>query len=176
MYFAGIDPGLSGALGIVDADGAFVLVADAPVSAIPIARSRRIQDGLGGTKTRQVQGIKRVFIPTAMLDALPRDLRLIAIEEVGTRPGESPIAAYSFGFGRGLWVMAATVLRIPLIEPRPQVWKKMFGLPADKEAVRLLALKRWPEAATMLCRKRDEGRAEALYLAEYARHHTTPGA
>ena len=43
-----------------------------------------------------------------------------------------------------------------------------MGLPtgADKETSRAMALRLWPSLASSLARKRDEGRAEALLLAE----------
>ena len=175
--FVGIDPGLSGALAVLDETGAFCGVLDAPVTTVPVMRTRQIKDAAGavtGKRAKRVRGERTVLVPAAMSSALigAEDegvVRMVAIEETGTRPKESPIAAYSFGFGRGLWVMATVMLRFPLIEPRPQEWKGFLKLPADKEAVRLRALKRWPAAGALLARKKDEGRAEALYLAEYAR-------
>jgi hypothetical protein len=175
QVFVGVDPGLHGAMAVLDQAGAFCAVVDAPTSTVAVMRTRQIKDAAGVvTGKRAKRGEKTVLVPLAMGAILQgvRDtgaIGLVAIEEVGTRPGESPIAAYSFGFGRGLWVMAAVMLECPLIEPRPQEWKGFLKLPADKEAVRLRALKRWPAAAQSLARKKDEGRAEALFLAEFAR-------
>jgi hypothetical protein len=175
MRFLGIDPGLHGALAVLDKTGGFCGVLDAPITTVAVMRTRHIKDETGTvTGKRAKRGEKAVLVPGAIASLLigteEEDVvGMVAIEETGTRPKESPIAAYSFGFGRGLWVMATVMLRFPLIEPRPQEWKGLLKLPADKEAVRLRALKRWPAAAEFLARKRDEGRAEALFLAEFAR-------
>jgi hypothetical protein len=49
----------------------------------------------------------------------------------------------------------------------PQKWKKDMGLTSDKNESLTMARELWPNAP--LTRKMDNGRAEALLMAEWAR-------
>jgi len=61
-------------------------------------------------------------------------------------------------------------LNIPTTFVTPQKWKKFWGLKgSDKERSRSLAVRRYPEIASMLARKLDHGRAEAALIAGYGR-------
>lgn len=88
------------------------------------------------------------------------------IEHVGSMPGQGIASTFKFGasFGAVLGVIAA--LQIPHHLVRPQKWKKHFGLSADKERSRALALRLWPSSEAF-ARKKDEGRAEAALIARY---------
>jgi crossover junction endodeoxyribonuclease RuvC len=55
----------------------------------------------------------------------------------------------------------------PLHLVTPAKWKRYFGLDADKEKSRALALRLWPSRSDLFTRKRDHGRAEAALLARY---------
>jgi crossover junction endodeoxyribonuclease RuvC len=50
---------------------------------------------------------------------------------------------------------------------RPRAWKKDMGLTADKDESLSMARELWPDAP--LARKKDNGRAEALLIAEWLR-------
>jgi crossover junction endodeoxyribonuclease RuvC len=56
---------------------------------------------------------------------------------------------------------------IPLHLVSPAKWKRAYGLDADKEKSRALALRLWPARADLFGRKRDHGRAEAALIARY---------
>ncbi len=59
-------------------------------------------------------------------------------------------------------------LNIPITFVTPQTWKKFYGLKGpDKEQSRALAIRRFPEAAGLIQRKLDHGRAESMLLAAY---------
>lgn len=88
------------------------------------------------------------------------------VEHVGSMRGQGVASTFKFGtaFGAALGIIAA--LQIPLHLVRPQKWKKHFGLNADKERSRALALRFWP-SSDAFARKKDEGRAEAALIARY---------
>ena len=53
----------------------------------------------------------------------------------------------------------------------PQKWKKDMGLTSDKNESLTMARELWP--ITPLARKKDNGRAEALLMAEWLRRQDT---
>lgn len=87
------------------------------------------------------------------------------IERVGSFPGQGVASSFKFGMGTGLIHGVVAALGLQRIEVAPSVWKRHFGLGAEKEAARALAIKRFPAVAAHLVHKRDAGRAEALLLA-----------
>lgn len=149
--FAGIDPGLTGAIGFLDANGGFLAVADMPT--LPTTTGRRAIDPAG------LAGILREHRPGFVL-----------VERVGPRPGEGSSSAFSFGqtYGGILAVLAA--LGIPHDVVQPVAWKRRAGIPAgsDKRASIATAKRLMPGAAGYLTRVKDDGRAEALLLAMQA--------
>jgi crossover junction endodeoxyribonuclease RuvC len=68
----------------------------------------------------------------------------------------------SYGIAKGV----VGSLHIPTINVAPTKWKKHFGLTADKEQARALAISTWPFSEHFR-RKKDNGRAEAALLALY---------
>lgn len=147
-HFVGIDPGIGGAVGVLDAGGQFVAVHDMPT--LPSATGRRQVDA-------------------AALALLVRDLCPVfaLVERVGSRPGEGAVGAFAFGhtFGSITAVLAAVGIPHDLVQPA--VWKRKAGIPAGADkAVSILTAKRLlPAAAPHLERVKDDGRAEALLLA-----------
>lgn len=95
---------------------------------------------------------------------------LAIIESVHAFKGQGVSSSFNFGcaFGIALGVIGAS--KIPLLRVSPQRWKKHFGLDADKEKARALAISKWPSKLEFR-RKRDHNRAEAALLALYG-HQT----
>ena len=92
---------------------------------------------------------------------------LAIVEQVASRPGQGVASAFKFGSGfeivRG--VIAASGVPLHLVSPAK--WKRAYGLDADKEKSRALALRLWPERSDLFGRKKDHGRAEAALIARY---------
>lgn len=91
---------------------------------------------------------------------------LAVVEIVHAMPKQGVSSSFNFGksYGTALGVIGA--LKIPTCHVSPTRWKKYFGLSADKEEARALAISKWP-AALHFRRKKDNGRAEAALLALY---------
>jgi len=68
----------------------------------------------------------------------------------------------AYGVAKGV-IGAAGIRRVDV---SPGKWKRHFGLSADKEAARALAISQWPKSEHFR-RKKDHGRAEAALLALY---------
>lgn len=88
------------------------------------------------------------------------------IEAVHAMPKQGVSSSFRFGraYGTALGVLAA--LRVPTHLVTPQRWKKHFGLSAEKERSRALAIRLWP-ASRHFARKKDTDRAEAALIARY---------
>jgi crossover junction endodeoxyribonuclease RuvC len=89
------------------------------------------------------------------------------IEQVGPMPKQGASSGFRFGMGVGLIRGVLSAHLVPVIQVHSTKWKRFYGLHADKEASRALAIRLFPEAAPSLTRKKDHGRAEALLLAHW---------
>jgi crossover junction endodeoxyribonuclease RuvC len=152
----GVDPGLTGALALVETEGPrLVAVLDMPViryGKATIIDGARILDWLDG-----------------------RGISAIVIEDVHSMPangltGRRQGIASTFAFGRAVGGVEAvlTAIGVPMIHARPQVWKKRAGLGKDKLASLDLARLRFGPREEFR-RKKDEGRAESCLIALYGR-------
>lgn len=155
-YVIGADPGVSGAIAILTADGELVAVHDMPVFAV----ERR---AAGKTKTKR-------HVNAYELSALlaPYSGGRVMKEQVGAMRHDGVSSAFQFGKADGVLegVIGAHEFRMETV--RPQEWKKHFRITADKDQARLLAVRRWPAMAEFFKRKLDAGRAEAALIGLYA--------
>ncbi len=91
---------------------------------------------------------------------------LAVIEQVSAMPKQGVSSTFKFGVAYGMARGVAGALFIPQRYVTPGKWKRFYGLPADKEKARELAINTWP-ASEHFRRKKDHGRAEAALLAKY---------
>jgi len=70
-----------------------------------------------------------------------------------------------------MWEGIIATLGLSLEMPSPQRWKKemLADQGKEKDASRFKAMQLFPTVAGQLNRKKDDGRAEALLMAEYGR-------
>lgn len=152
MKIAGIDPGVTGAVAIIQ-EGTPPKIFDTPAVTLhkPGGKSRTEYDLQGMAKILQDEHPDKVIIE----EIQPMQL--------------GSIAAFSIGGGYRAWLMACAMLQIPVVKVSPQKWKKLIGLPkgADKEASRLKALEHFPENYESIKLKKHHNRAEALLIAQY---------
>lgn len=109
-------------------------------------------------------------------EAGPNNLEA-CLEIVGARMKQGYHNAFLQGEGLGLWKALMVALGIPLIVTSPQTWRRAYfnseGLEYDERKQQSIehARELFPKAANMLTRKKDDGRAEALLLAEFCRRN-----
>lgn len=150
--FVGIDPGKKGAL-------AWIHVFDNP----------NIPDSFGF-----VPFDRKEYINTLMELGPSYDIKC-CVEQVHSLPREGVRSVFSFGQNYG-WIMGVLeALEIPYQTVPPNKWKNEFGLLRADKAQSVEVCKRlFPTAIlkrTERCKKDDDGLAESLLLAEYARRH-----
>lgn len=146
--YIAIDPGVSGAVALIDPDGYKVF--DIPV----------MRKGEGFVKyevnARGLQDILREHVnhePMAL------------IERVNAMPGQGGSSMFSLGDSFGACRATLACCRFPYMHVTPSEWKKHYKLSRDKEEARAMAIKMFPEAELHL--KKHVDRAEALLMAAY---------
>lgn len=149
----GIDPGLHGAVAIIEG-GDILLLDDLPTVQFSNARIKHRVDGAS---------------LAALIEPFAGEIQMAVIEKVAARPGEAASGAFSFGYTSGCIAGVLGALRVPVTTVQPASWKKAMGLGASKDLSRSRALELFPQAAGKLARKKDHDRAEALLLAEWCR-------
>ena len=143
-FVLGIDPGVSGAIAFLPLnDLTRVSVEDVPVAG-------------GEINVPALANIIRTYRPA-----------LAVIEKAQSMPkqGVSSVFAYGRSYGDVRGIIGA--LDIPLHLVTPRVWKKAFGLSADKEQCRMFAIRMFPVVAEHFKLRRHHGRAEAALIALY---------
>lgn len=150
----GIDPGLTGAVGMIDDDGRFFIVEDLPV----MPRS-------GSSKSAKVKNQLNGAELARMLRPYARQIRLAIVEQVVARPGQAAATTGSLMHSLGVIEGVLAALAIPCQLVTPTVWKKTMRLGPDKAQALTLAQRKFPEAP--LGRAKDHNRAEALLLAAW---------
>lgn len=156
----GIDPGLSGAACVYDAESHRVLdLLDMPTEAWGTKRHIDIKQLLGWTWKNRCDtcALERV-------QAMPS-----APDAAGHRRGMGAASSFRFGMCYGEVRGAMIAAGLTVIDIPPKQWKDLFELnKRDKDEGRLLAMRLHPEAAERLQRKKDQGRAEAILIARWA--------
>lgn len=147
MYYLGIDPGFSGAWGLIDHNGKYLGCNDLP------------HDGTKILTQAAIDAILPLLMPIDHVDVI--------VESVHAMPGQGVSSTFKFGvaFGGALALAERIEGQCKLISAR--TWKKAMGLSSDKDDSLEMARGLWPQAP--LSRKKDNGRAEALLLAEWGR-------
>jgi crossover junction endodeoxyribonuclease RuvC len=158
-YFLGVDPGLNGALGIVDNTGR-ALVFDAPIL-------HTKAKGKNAKVKRQYQLVQIVRLIRPYCMPAPS---IAVIEQVGSRPEQGVTSMFTMGYGVGIWEMAFTFAGIPLTRISPVKWKNLVlqGVGHDKEAAVLRCQQLYPHIDLNGPHGGiKDGRADALMLATY---------
>lgn len=140
MNYVGIDPGKGGALAVITDDSALVF---------PFNRKSYVN----------------------ILGALRKDSKC-CLERVGAMPGQGVTSMFNFGENFGFIQGVLEANGIPYELVTPQKWKREFGVTGDKNSAVNVCQRLFPEVSllkTERCKKPDDGMAEALLMAEYAR-------
>lgn len=141
MIYVGIDPGKNGALAVIDRNTTIL---------VPFV------DGEYANAIR----------------TLPPQLTKVCLEHVGAMPGQGVTSMFHFGENFGYIRGLLEAFQIPYELVRPQKWKKEFSIAGGKNSSIEVCKRLFPGVSlrrTDRCRKDDDGMAEALLMAEYAR-------
>ena len=151
MKILGIDPGIRGALALIEIDEDDARV----VAAIDIPTI--------GSKAKE-----RVNVLAIQEWILQHGPQHAFIERGPAMPRQGASSGFKFGRSVGAIEAAVTLCAVPLEIIEPSMWKRALRLKGkDKEGSRQQALGMFPHAQQLLARRKDHQRAEAMLIALY---------
>jgi crossover junction endodeoxyribonuclease RuvC len=156
MKIIGIDPGLSGALAVLEGD--HLIVED-----MPIFKAKTRGNDLN------ILGLVDIF------EILGYGVDHAFIELVHSMPQQGVASVFKFGLVYGATKGVIAGCRIPMTEVAPNKWKPEMKLNKDKDRSRARAVELFPNFSHYFARKKDDGRAEAALLAYYGRQKLIQG-
>lgn len=150
----GIDPGCSGALVALDADGAIIDTLLMPTLKV-------------GTKNRVNGAAVRGWLDDLKHEHLCNSWQAF-LEQVGPMPHQQASSMFTFGHAAGLVEGVITGAGIPLTLVTPQAWKKKIGLIGqDKDAARSRAIQLYPGLRELDTKAKGQAIADAILIARH---------
>lgn len=160
MMIVGIDPGLNGAIAIIEPDTREITIFDTPTLSI---KSK--------TKNKNEYDIQKMV---EILSDNAGVIRAVYLEKVHSMPGQGVASMFSMGYGYGLWIGILAALKIPYNLVIPQQWKKkmLAGMTSEEKQNKKTSIIRaqqlYPDAKIFGVKGGGkDGRAEALLIATY---------
>jgi crossover junction endodeoxyribonuclease RuvC len=153
MVIFGIDPGVSGAISILENN-----------KVLDAIEMPTIIDGK--KNKRQVNGaqVVKIIKDQKYLDKE----KIIIVEQVNAMPGQGVTSMFNFGQSFGVIKGISAALEISIYFVRPSKWKKHFDLlKTNKDASRTKAVQIYPYISDKLSRKKDSNKADAILIAKY---------
>ena len=153
MIIFGIDPGISGAISVLE-NKKVIEVFDMPT----------MIDGKKNKK--QVNGAQVTNIIKERLNS--DEEVLIVVEHVHAMPGQGVTSMFNFGQSFGVIKGICSALSLPIYFVRPLKWKRHFNsIKTNKDASRTKVIEIYPEISSKISRKKDSNKADAILIARY---------
>lgn len=146
MIVAGLDPGFSGAIAVINGYG------DCETCDMPVTGEDKL---------------RRISAPRVSEFLHSRDVEFAVIELVNPSPAFGCHGNFKFGGAFFDLLGVLDMLAIPFEPVRSPVWKKAMGVTKDKNTSRRRATELFPRAYQQFERAKDDGRAEAALLAAW---------
>ncbi len=155
MLIIGIDPGINGAICFFE-NGEVKDVVDMPTMAE------------GKKNKRQVNG-RQIFneISSRIKNQDLQNINVV-VEQVSAMPGQGVTSMFNFGQSFGVIKGICSAMQLPLFFVRPAKWKKHFELiNSQKDASRTKAIEMFPKISSILSKKKDSNKADAILIASF---------
>ena len=153
MKIIGIDPGLSGAIAILE-NNKVLSIFDIPV----MSEGKKNKKQLNSAHLAQ-------YIENNILDV---NKTIVVVEQVNAMPGQGVTSMFNFGQTFGAIKGISAALKLPIFFVRPSKWKKHFELlKASKDASRTKTIEMYPSLANKLSRKKDVNKSDAILIARF---------
>ena len=153
MRIIGIDPGLSGAIAVLD-NNKVLKIYDMPVMAE------------GKKNKRQLNSAQLVNIIKENIEN--REETNVVVEQVNAMPGQGVTSMFNFGQTFGAIKGVCAALNLPIFFIRPSKWKKYFELiNSSKDSSRTKAIEMYPSIADQLSKKKDVNKSDAILIARF---------
>ena len=153
MKIFGIDPGLSGAIAILEKKKVLSLF-DMPVMAE------------GKKNKKQLNSAQLVDIIRE--NSIGDDEIVVVVEQVNAMPGQGVTSMFNFGQTFGAIKGVCAALNLPTFFVRPSKWKKYFELiNSSKDSSRTKVIEMYPSLSSQLAKKKDVNKSDAILIARY---------
>ena len=155
MIIIGIDPGITGAISFF-VDGELKDVMDMPTMAS------------GNKNKKQING-SQIFneISLRTQNHKPENINVV-VEQVSAMPGQGVTSMFNFGQSFGVLKGVCAAMQLPIFFVRPAKWKKYYDLiNSQKDSSRVKVIEMFPKFSSMLSRKKDTNKADAILIANY---------
>ena len=153
MKIIGIDPGLSGAIAIMQEKKVINLV-DMPIMSE------------GKKNKRQLNSAQLVKIIKENIEN--NDEIAVIVENVSAMPGQGVTSMFNFGQTFGAIKGICAALELPIFFVRPSKWKKHFDLlNSSKDSSRTKVIEMYPSLSNQLTKKKDVNKSDAILIARF---------
>ena len=153
MKIIGIDPGLSGAIAILE-NNKVLNIFEMPVMSE------------GKKNKRQLNSAQLVKL---LKDNISENEEVsVVVEQVNAMPGQGVTSMFNFGQTFGAIKGVCAALRLPIFFVRPSKWKKHFELiNSSKDSSRTKAIEMYPSLSDGLAKKKDVNKSDAILIARF---------
>ena len=152
MKIIGIDPGLSGAIAILE-NNKVLNVFDMPVMSEGKKNKRQLNSALLSNLIKENIGNAEVAI---------------VVEQVNAMPGQGVTSMFNFGQTFGAIKGICAALELPIFFVRPSKWKKHFDLiNSSKDSSRTKVIEMYPKISNLLSKKKDVNKSDAILIARF---------
>ena len=153
MKIIGIDPGLSGAIAIIQ-DNKVLGIYNMPVMAE------------GKKNKRQINSAQLVNIIKENTKS-NEDIAVV-VEQVNAMPGQGVTSMFNFGQTFGAIKGVCAALKLPIFFVRPSKWKKYFELiNSSKDSSRTKVIEMYPSLSSQKKKKKDVNKSDAILIARF---------
>ena len=153
MIIIGVDPGVSGAICILN-NGKIIELYEMPT----------MIDGKKNKKQVNGAEITNIFQKELVNEKNSK----VIIEHVSAMPGQGVTSKFNFGQSFGVVKGICAALRLPLYFVRPVKWKKHFNLiNSQKDASRTKVIEIFPYISSKISKKKDANKADAILIARF---------
>ena len=153
MKIIGIDPGLSGAIAVLE-DKRVLSIFDMPVMAE------------GKKNKRQLNSAQLVKL---IKDNISKNEEVsVVVKQVNAMPGQGVTSMFNFGQTFGAIKGVCAALGLPIFFVRPSKWKKHFELiNSSKDSSRTKVIEMYPSLSSQLAKKKDVNKSDAILIARF---------
>ena len=153
MRIFGIDPGIAGAIAVLD-DKKIVDVKDLPT----MSEGKKNKRQLNSANLSQ-------YISSNIVDF---NKTVVVVEQVNAMPGQGVTSMFNFGQTFGAIKGITATLKLPIFFVRPSKWKKHFELiNSSKDASRTKVIEMYPKLSSQLAKKKDVNKSDAILIARF---------
>jgi crossover junction endodeoxyribonuclease RuvC len=153
MRIIGIDPGLSGAIAILE-NNKVLNIFDIPVMSEGKKNKKQLNSAL--------------LVSLLKENINNKEDVAVVVEQVNAMPGQGVTSMFNFGQTFGAIKGICAALDLPIFFVRPSKWKKYFELiNSSKDSSRTKAIEMYPKLSNQLSKKKDVNKSDAILIARF---------